>query len=164
LSTLTVKSERALAIKYQKILVPLDGSELGEAAVAHVMYLALLSGADVMLLCVVPTIENVVGSSQIRIPIDIQWDVLSARAHQYLTGVARRSGWGASKVHVAVDTGSVAEIILAVAEREQMDLIAMSTHGRSGVRRWVLGSVAEKVLHAASTPVLLIRSGSIGGQ
>ncbi|MGO8854353.1 MAG: universal stress protein [Steroidobacteraceae bacterium] len=152
-----------MAIQYGKILVPLDGSELGEAALAHVMYLALLSGADVTLLCVVPTIENVVGTSQMPIPIDIQWDVLRAQAHQYLTGVARRSGWEASKVHVVVETGNVAEIILAVAAREHMDLIAMSTHGRSGIRRWVLGSVAEKVLHAASTPVLLIRSALIAG-
>jgi len=153
-----------MTIKYRKILVPLDGSEFGEAALAHVMYLALLSGADVTLLYVVPTIEDVTGSPQMPIPIDVQWDVLRARAVQYLTGVARRSGWGASKVNVAVETGSAAEIILTVAARGQMDLIAMSTHGRSGVKRWLLGSVAEKVLHAASTPVLLIRPPSTAGE
>jgi nucleotide-binding universal stress UspA family protein len=101
-----------MTIKYQKILVPLDGAELGEAALAHVMYLALLSGADVTLLYVVPTIDDVIGGSP----------------------------------------------------REQMDLIAMSTHGRSGVRRWLLGGVAHKVVHAASTPVLLIRPPSIAGE
>ena len=146
-----------MTIKYQRILVPLDGSELGESALAHAMYLALLSGAEVTLLSVVPTIQHVIGSAQMPIPIDIQWDVLKAQALQYLTGVVRRSESGASKVHVAVELGGEAEIILAVAAREQTDLIAMSTHGRSGVRRWVLGSIAEKVLHAASTPVLLIR-------
>jgi nucleotide-binding universal stress UspA family protein len=153
-----------MTIKYRKILVPLDGSELGEAALAHVEYLALLSGADVTLLNVVPTIEGVSGSPQMPIPIDVQWDVLRTQAHQYLAGVVRRPGWGASKVHMVVETGSVAEIILTVTAREQMDLIAMSTHGRSGVRRWVLGSIAEKVLHAASTPVLLIRPPSIAGE
>jgi len=153
-----------MTIKYRKILVPLDGSKLGEAALAHVMYLALLSGADVTLLYVVPTIEDVIGSPRMPIPIDTQWDVLSAQAHQYLAGVVRRSGWGASKVHVAVETGNVAEIILTVAAREQMDLIAMSTHGRSGVRRWLLGSVTQKVVHAASAPVLLIRPPSIAGE
>ena len=153
-----------MTIKYRKILVPLDGSELGEAALAHVMYLALLSGADVTLLYVVPTIEDVIGLPQSPIPIDVQWDVLRAGAVQYLTGVVKRSGWGASKVHVAVETGNVAEIILTVAAREQADLIAMSTHGRSGVSRWLLGSVAQKVVHAASTPVLLIRPPSIAGE
>jgi nucleotide-binding universal stress UspA family protein len=153
-----------MTIKYQRILVPLDGSELGESALAHAMYLALLSGADVTLLYVVPTIEHVIGSAQMPIPIDIQWDVLRAQALQYLTGVVRRSEWGPLKVHVAVELGSAAEIILAVAAREQMDLIAMSTHGRSGIRRWVLGSVAEKVLHAAATPVLLVRSSSAAGE
>ncbi len=147
-----------MTVKYRKILVPLDGSELGEAALAHVMYLALLAGADVTLLSVVPTIESVVGPSQMPIPVDIQWNVLRDRAHEYLSEVSRRSGWGGSRIHVVVESGNVAEIILAVAAREQMDLVAMSTHGRSGVQRWVLGSVAEKVLHAASTPVLLIRS------
>ena len=151
-----------MTIKYQKILVPLDGSELGESALAHVMYLALLSGADVTLLYVVPTIEDVIGGSP-PIPIDVQWDFLSAKGHQYLAGVVQRSGWGTSKVRVAVETGNVAEVILTVATREQMDLIAMSTHGRSGVSRWLLGSVAQKVVHAASTPVLLIRPPSIAG-
>jgi len=151
-----------MTIKYQKILVPLDGSELGEAALAHVMYLALLSGADVTLLYVVPTIEDVIGGSP-SIPIDVQWDFLSAKGHQYLAGVVQRSGWGTSKVRVVVETGNVAEVILTVATREQMDLIAMSTHGRSGVSRWLLGSVAQKVVHAASTPVLLIRPPSIAG-
>ena len=151
-----------MTIKYQKILVPLDGSELGEAALDHVMYLALLSGAHVMLLYVVPTIEDVIGGSP-PIPIDVQWDFLSAKARQYLAGVVQRSGWEASKVHVSVETGNVAEVILTVAAREQVDLIAMSTHGRSGVTRWLLGSVAQKVVHAASTPVLLIRPPSIAG-
>src|SRR5271167_863201 len=86
------------------------------------------------------------------------------RSMNDLTGVVKRSGWGASKVHVAVETGNVAEIILTVAAREQADLIAMSTHGRSGVSRWLLGSVAQKVVHAASTPVLLIRPPSLAGE
>ena len=146
-----------MTIKYQRILVPLDGSELGESALAHAMYLALLSSAEVTLLSVVATIEHVIGSARMPIPIDVQWDVLKAQAFKYLTEVVRRSEWGASKVHVAVELGAAADTILAVAACEQTDLIAMSTHGRSGIRRWVLGSAAEKVLHAASTPVLLIR-------
>ena len=88
------------------------------------MYLALLSGADVTLLYVVPTIEDVIGGSP-PIPIDVQWDFLSAKGHQYLAGVVQRSGWGTSKVRVAVETGNVAEVILTVATREQMDLIAI---------------------------------------
>ena len=83
-----------MTIKYQRILVPLDGSELGESALAHAMYLALLSGAEVTLLSVVPTIEHVIGSAQMPVPIDIQWNVLKAQALQYLTGVVRRSEWG----------------------------------------------------------------------
>ena len=146
-----------MTIQYRKILVPLDGSELAEAAVAHVMYLAPLSGADALLLQVVRRVVDVIGPVQDRASIDEQWDVLRAHAVAYLTAVSRRAGWGSTRVRVAVETGAAAEMILGVAAREQIDLVSLATHGLSGVQRWMLGSVAEKVALAASMPVLLIR-------
>ncbi|HUO94776.1 MAG TPA: universal stress protein [Steroidobacteraceae bacterium] len=146
-----------MPIPYRKIVVPLDESSLAEAAIAHAMYLAPLSGAEVLLLEVVPRVEDVVGPIQERISIDEQSDGLRARAADYLAAVSRREGWGSTRVRTAVETGNAAEIIIGVAAREQADLVAMSTHGLSGAQRWMLGSVAEKVVLAASMPVLLIR-------
>jgi nucleotide-binding universal stress UspA family protein len=83
--------------------------------------------------------------------------VLRARASAYLATVSRRAGWGSTVVRAVVEMGNAAETILAIAARDHADLIVMSTHGLSGVRRWMIGSVAEKVVLAASTPVLLIR-------
>jgi nucleotide-binding universal stress UspA family protein len=146
-----------MTIQYRKILVPLDGSELAEAVIPHVMYLAQLSGAEALLLEVLPKVVDVIGPPQDRVFIDEQWDALQARANAYLTTVSRRRDWGSTRVRIAVESGDAANVILGVAAREQSDLVALATHGLSGVQRLMLGSVAEKVVLAASMPVLLIR-------
>ena len=56
--------------------------------------------------------------------------------------------------------GHAAEVLVDEAERREVDLIVMATHGYSGLRRWALGSVADKVLHATTTPLILVRVGS----
>ena len=78
-------------------------------------------------------------------------------AQHYLKMIADRFTHAGIRVRMATEQGDAAESILDAADALHADLIAMSTHGRSGVRRFVLGSVADRVLHHARVPVLLIR-------
>jgi nucleotide-binding universal stress UspA family protein len=82
---------------------------------------------------------------------------LRAEAERSLTGARERLSKVGLEVRVEVLFGRPAEKIVEYAMREEMDLIAMATHGRSGFSRWVFGSVAEKVLRATALPILLIR-------
>jgi nucleotide-binding universal stress UspA family protein len=82
---------------------------------------------------------------------------LRSEAERSLTGAKERLSKAGLKARVEVLFGRPAEKIIKYAAKEKVDLIAMSTHGRSGFSRWVFGSVAEKVLRAAALPILLIR-------
>ncbi len=82
-------------------------------------------------------------------------------AEEYLSGKAREVQGQGLRVNWETQSGLVAESILDVAQKHAANLIVMSTHGRSGVGRWVMGSVADRVLRASQIPVLLIRSGAV---
>ena len=103
-------------------------------------------------------IEDVIaaGSSE-PIYVDEQQAAKKQRALRYLDSVRERQGDGLT-IRTAVETGPVASMIIDYAARESVDLIVLATHGRSGVQRWLLGSVAEKVLHAARQTALLVRA------
>lgn len=146
---------------YTKILVPLDGSKLAEVALAHVEQLAWAMGSALILLRVVrpprsvehPWAEEMMALNQER------ESVFKREAENYLA--ARRGELRNKKIEVSthlVVSEAVADTILDFADQQQVDLIAMSTHGRSGISRWVYGSVADKVLQGATCPVLLIRT------
>jgi len=140
----------------QRILVPLDGSEVSEQILPLVTSLAKAFGSEVHLLYVVDT-----GG----LPMSIQWkgemkvDQLvlwqQQRGEAYLQGVEAglRERGVRSRHTVATDAPALA--IATHAEADASDLIAMSTHGRSGLSRWTLGSVADKVLRTARVPLLL---------
>jgi nucleotide-binding universal stress UspA family protein len=134
------------------ILVPLDGSTVAEAILPQVTELATLHGAEVVLLRVALA-HAFRGTDQ----TDAQVQAVQ-EAEAYLAGVVERLLASGIKAQSVVRYGHAAEEILDHAETGDVDLIAMSTHGRSGVRRWMLGSVAEKVLRAAPVPVLLVRA------
>lgn len=144
---------------YKHILVPLDSSELAETALDDAVSLADMSHADVTLLHVIPSIERVLGA-EIGHPvyIDEQWASKKADAMDYLAGVRKRLECKEVEIHPAVEMGSPAEIIIDYAHHHPVDLIVMATHGRSGLKRWVYGSVADKVLRGANLPILLIRA------
>jgi nucleotide-binding universal stress UspA family protein len=146
---------------YKKILVPLDGSKLAEVVLPHVEQLAWELGSSLILLRVVkpprsteaPWAEDMMALNQEREA------VFRRDAETYLS--ARRGelrGKGIEISTYVITSESVAGAILDFAEQQAVDLIAMSTHGRSGLSRWVYGSVAEKVLQGAACPVLLIRA------
>jgi nucleotide-binding universal stress UspA family protein len=141
----------------QRILVPLDGSPLAELAVTEAAALSQLPDTDVTLLQVIPPIENVIMVGLQPIAVDQQWQLQKDQALQYLRGVSARPEWHGMQVNVAVDMGQPAETILGFAEKHGIARIVMSTHGRTGLGQWVFGSVADKVLRATHTTVVLVR-------
>jgi len=147
--------------QYKHILVPLDGSELAETALNDAVGVAEATHADITLLHVIPTIEEVLGNDTGHpIYIDQQWASKRATAVDYLAKVRKRLDCNEVEIHPAVEMGSAPEIIISYAHDHPVDLIVMATHGRSGLKRWVYGSVADKVLRGADLPVLLIRAHS----
>ena len=148
----------------QRILVPLDGSPLAELALPEALALANLPESRVTLLHVIPPIEDVISDGEV-ITIDQQWENRRFHAIRYLESIRTRPDWTNVKVGVAVEMGNPAEVILDFARKHKIDRIVMSTHGRTGINRWVYGSVADKVLRAADRTVVLVRAGSpVGSQ
>ncbi|MBK7201751.1 MAG: universal stress protein [Anaerolineae bacterium] len=160
---------------YRHILVPLDGSAFAEQALPHVQALVAASPepVDVYLLSVAPLLQDRSVTMVSLYPFYISQDHLDMARREleqleldlraYLTQVAAQiNDWGAP-CHVDVRYGHPAEEVLALAAAVQADLIVMSTHGRSGINRWVFGSVADKLLRQATVPVLLIRAREITG-
>ncbi|NJN99471.1 MAG: universal stress protein [Anaerolineales bacterium] len=144
---------------YQHILVPLDGSALAELALADAFAVAELSRAELTLLQVVPPIDHVIATeAEYPIFIDQQWEAKKEEAREYLLGVCERAGCPDIPVHTVVEMGSAAETIIDYAHHHPIDLVVMATHGRSGLQRWVYGSVADKVLRGATQPILLVRA------
>ena len=141
-----------------KILAPLDGSDIGEAALPYAETIATNSRASVSLLQIISppgTVEaNLLGGPDWRKFVKAMHDA----GENYLKSVAERLSGRGIKVTYEVATGDPADKIVEYAEDKGINLIAMSTHGRTGVARWVLGSVADKVLHGARIPILLVRS------
>jgi nucleotide-binding universal stress UspA family protein len=139
-------------MKLERILVPLDGSPLAEAALPEALDLARDAGSTLILLRAVEA-HTIVGD-----PVDAQVQVVH-EAERYLEDVAARlRGQGIGKVETSVWYGPAALSIVDAARLRRADLIAMFSHGRSGVGRLVLGSVAESVLRASTVPILLLRA------
>jgi len=142
---------------YRHILVPLDGSELAEQVVPYARLLGKGLKATVDLLRVTePVPENVGDILRGKYPHEISAG-LQSQAKKYLEGLASPLTRAGLRTSQAVQEGSAADLIVSQAERQPDTLIAMSTHGRSGITRWVMGSVTDKVLHATSNPLLIIR-------
>jgi len=137
---------------FKKILVPLDGSKRAEKILPQVKELVKFSGAEVHLLKVVMSYE-----------IDPKKDKeelekLAGEAQEYLDQVAARLKKKGIQASAIVAYGKDAVQICDYASGKKCNLIAMSTHGRSGLSRWALGGVADKVLQCSSVPVMLFRT------
>ena len=137
---------------FKKILVPLDGSVLAEHALGKVTELAA-SGAAVMLIRAAEA-HTLPGVD----PTDMQVEVVR-EAEEYLARVAARlQRDGIKDLQTSVWYGPAASAIVEAARLRGADLIVMGTHGRSGLGRLILGSVAESVLRGTTTPILLVRA------
>ncbi|HTK91803.1 MAG TPA: universal stress protein [Verrucomicrobiae bacterium] len=139
-------------MKLNRILVPLDGSALAESALGPAVELARPSGATVLL---VRTAEATVfpGTDLVEDQVHVVRE-----AEGYLAGVADRLRREGLHAEPSVWYGPAAAGIVEAARRRSADLIVMSTHGRSGLGRLILGSVAESVLRGTATPILLLRA------
>jgi len=142
----------------QRILVPLDGSPLAELALNEALALSELADSKVILLQVIPPIEEVI-SGPVVITVDEQWEIRRRSARDYLSAITKRPEWRKLRSEVAVEMGDPAQVILDFSQKNKIDRIVISTHGRTGISRWVHGSIARKVLEAADRTVVLVRAG-----
>ncbi len=141
---------------YRRILVPLDGSQMAEQALPHAVAQARHSQAELILLRVVEPFAHARGMSLTNLE-EIRQQA-HTWAHEYLDQiVAEIQQQGVSVQSVTID-GHPYTAIAEFAETKQVDLIVMSTRGQSGLSRWLMGSVADRVVRGANVPVLLVRA------
>ncbi len=152
----------------ERILMPLDGSKLGEAAISYIdgLLARLAPGeqVEITLLHVITDVRHTLkirgGGGVISVPLAEEELVeMSNKAKDYLNKVSQglQSDQIIIKHKISVSENPADEIIKAE-EEVNADLVAMSTHGRSGISRFAIGSVADKVLRGGSVPVLMVRA------
>jgi len=140
-------------VKLDKILVPLDGSILAEAALSAACDFAARDGATISFLRAAEAMPRP-GSDVVEAQV-----TAVREAEEYLASVVRRlADRRITRVETHVWYGPPAAAIVEAAAVQKADLIVMSTHGRSGLGRLVLGSVAESVLRGTTAPILVVRA------
>lgn len=144
---------------YQKILVPVDGSATSDCALEEAIKLARQLNSRITIMHVLEDIlywkeENYIDYAELQASIKANSEKILAKAEM----LAQQTSVAVETKLVEAAGGRVASIIVAEAERWQAELIVIGTHGRSGVSRLLLGSVAENVARSAPMPVLLIRN------
>jgi nucleotide-binding universal stress UspA family protein len=153
---------------FNKILVPLDGSTLAERSIPHAELFARIFGANIVLLKVLEPAAYHDNPS----PVDpLSWQIHKAEADIYLRvtaarieGALRRGARPEDKdkkkfkVEYAIREGKVAESIIDFAHTENVDLVVISTHGSSGLSRWTISSITQKVINLIYLPVLIVRA------
>ena len=138
---------------FERILVPLDGSARAELILSQVARILQREDSEILLLRVVD-VPAAVGRVSLREFRELERE----EAQKYVHNLVRRFRDRGVKIHGKVAEGPPAEVILETARTEGATLIAMSTHGRTGLARWALGSITEKVARASTIPLLLVRS------
>ena len=146
---------------YERILVATDGSALSEKAVQSALSLAKLSGATLVALRVIPRYPRsyleggaTVDISEIK-RIEAQW---TAQAQEQLSAIkAEGKNMGVTVKTTIAKSDLVAESIIATADKQEVDLIVMASHGRKGIKRLLLGSETQYVLTHSGKPILVLR-------
>jgi nucleotide-binding universal stress UspA family protein len=146
----------------RRILVPLDGSKVAEQIVSHAEELAKVMGGDVILFQAYESVLRMTPGDLLGAMSEEEVKEVNKHREEEVTGYLkaiagsfREKGLTVSEV---VAPGDPAEAILDYAASNAVDIIAMSTHGVSGIKRWVFGSVTDKVLHAGDMPVFVVRA------
>jgi nucleotide-binding universal stress UspA family protein len=150
---------------FERIIVPLDGSRVGEAALPVIEQLISKvpagTNVEVILIGVITLLRHWVVVGEASAPVSYteeELKVIKDRVGNYL----EKTGEGLTKKGVTVKTivvsGNASDEILKAADQNNADLIAMSTHGRSGLRRLAFGSITDKVMHGSRIPVLMVRA------
>lgn len=141
---------------YSKILLPTDGSKQANKAAEHAIWIARESGAEIIALTVMET-SSLVGLPADDLIIRLR-EMLEEEASRSLEAVKKlvEESGADIKLTVRTDEGSPAEAILRTVEKEGVGLVVMGTSGKHGLDRFLLGSVAEKVVRSAGCPVLVV--------
>jgi len=158
---------------YKKIMVPLDGSELAECVLPHVE--GFVTGCQVETIIFVKVIEPIsypmvssAASPQLIQTLKDNTKMMEEqeRSHAagYLKGVIGRAKQGEIKYKADVLVGNVAAKLVDYVEANEIDLVLIATHGRSGISRWVRGSIADRVLRSSCAPVLMVRADGKGSE
>ena len=152
---------------FGQILVPLDGSELAEAVLPYVEELSKKFGSHLVVLQTISSAGQIAAMTQgggleagvVAYPDSITQiqDAERKAANDYLTKVTARLTTAGLAVSAVVAEGNPADNILDESKKDRVELIAISTHGRSGLGRALFGSVADKVIRDSGIPVLVIR-------
>jgi nucleotide-binding universal stress UspA family protein len=150
---------------FEKILVPLDGSKVGEAALPVIEQilskLAPGSSLEVILIGVITLLRHWVVVGEASAPVSYteeELKIIKDRVMNYLEKAGDGLRDKGITVRTIVTSGNAADEILKTADQNKVDLIAMSTHGRSGLKRLAFGSITDKVMHGSRVPVLMVRA------
>jgi nucleotide-binding universal stress UspA family protein len=150
---------------FSKVLVPLDGSKVGEAALPVIEHmvskLAAGTKVEVVLIGVITLLRHWVVVGEASAPVSYteeELNLIKKRVEDYLGRTGESLKKQGVTVSTIVSTGNAADEIIKAAEETGADLIAMSTHGRSGWKRLAFGSITDKVMHHSSIPVLMVRA------
>ena len=151
------------AAPYKAILVPLDGSPLAEKALPTAELMARQFGSTVLLARIIPLISSstiLASEGAVTSPEVYQqlYDDEQRAAQDYLAARAEPLRARGVDVRTLFARGDPASCLLDLMASEHVGLIVMTTHGRSGIARWALGSVADRLVRSCTTPLLLIRS------
>jgi nucleotide-binding universal stress UspA family protein len=143
---------------FTKILVPVDFNPHSAEAVYRAIDIARRYEAELLLLYAYEPADYPLPEGYVVYTTE-QLERMTAEIQKRLEAARQQAeAAGAPRVSTRLIQGSAAQVILDLARDERFDLIVMGTHGRTGVGRWVMGSVAEKVVRSASSPVLTVRS------
>lgn len=156
----TFNSKRRPARVFHKILLPLDGSVVGESALPYVSEIAQKLKSEVILLAVVEPgqrVHTIGGQDFIHFP-EQQIESTRIETDKYLARIKKKLSDNGVNVRSVMREGNAAEEIVKFTKENNICLVAMSSHGRSGMRGWVFGSVSNKVLQVGKTPLLLVRA------
>ena len=143
---------------YSRILIPLDSSELAEQVLPHASLIAKGLDVPIELVRIIEPVDPELSDPRHGLYLDQVATSMSVSAQEYLNKVASSLREEGISVSCEVREGDTASRIIDEAQRDPDTLIAMTTHGYSGIARWVMGSVTEKVLRASSNPMLVIRA------
>jgi len=156
LSTFPAETRREGAVTFESVLVPLDGSAFAEQSLSIAQTLCRTYDARLTLASIHPAKRGLLpgtggeGGPALGGEPDVE---------EYLSQVAAQMRRGGLKAEYAISFGPIAEEVNVLARDSRVDLVIMSTHGRSGIGRWLIGSVANKLIQLTQIPILLIRRG-----
>ena len=148
---------------YSKVIVPLDGSDLSEQSLPYAELIAKSLDVPIELVQAYDILPpSLLGGSNRQGVVSALEEGSRARALVSMENQRRRLEGDGLSVNLVAQRGPAADVIVAVAGAEPTALVVMSTHGRGGISRWVMGSVTDKVLHTIPNPMLIVRANVLG--